>query len=102
MPAEMPAPKAATASTSRLAARISSDPHSSLKRAAQIQGHTMTNFVVATVQKESQKAIEQAQFVRLSAADQEATVLFYRYHGFQNSPDQSRTLFLPLASDRAL
>lgn len=72
MPSVMPALKAATASTSRLEARISSDLHSGLKRAPQIQGRTMTDFVVAAVQEAAQKAIEQAQFVRLSAADQEA------------------------------
>ena len=70
----MSAPNASAASTSRLEARISSDLHSTLKRAAQIQGRTMTDFVVAAVQEAAQKAIEQAQFIRLSAADQEAFV----------------------------
>lgn len=72
MPAVTPPPKASTASTSRLEARISPGLHSTLKRAAQIQGRTMTDFVIAAVQEAAQKAIEQAQFVRLSAADQEA------------------------------
>ena len=72
MPAVTTALKTSTASTSRLEARISTDLHSTLKRAAQLQGRTMTDFVVAAVQEAAQKAIEQAQFVRLSAADQEA------------------------------
>lgn len=72
MPAVTSAPKAPAASASRLEARISSDLHSTLKRAAQLQGRTMTDFVIAAVQEAAQKAIEQAQFVRLSAADQEA------------------------------
>ena len=37
-------------STARLEARISSDLHSMLKRAAEIQGRTMTDFVVSAVQ----------------------------------------------------
>jgi uncharacterized protein (DUF1778 family) len=57
MPTVMSAPKAAAASTSRLEARISSDLHSSLKRAAQIQGRTMTDFVIAAVQEVAQKRL---------------------------------------------
>ena len=37
-------------STARLEARISTDLHSMLKRAAELQGRTMTDFVVAAVQ----------------------------------------------------
>jgi uncharacterized protein (DUF1778 family) len=64
--------KASPASTSRLEARISSDLHSTLKRAAEIQGRTMTDFVVAAVQEAAQKAIAQAEFMHLAVADQEA------------------------------
>lgn len=42
-----------------------------LKRAAELQGRTMTDFVVAAVQDAAQRAIEQAEVVRLSLADQE-------------------------------
>ena len=62
---------AATISTARLEARISTDLHSMLKRAAELQGRTMTDFVVAAVQDAAQRAIEQAEVVRLSLADQE-------------------------------
>lgn len=41
-----------------------------LKRAAEIQGRTMTDFVVAAVQVAAQHAIEQADVIRLSLADQ--------------------------------
>ncbi len=58
-------------STSRLEARISSDLHALLKRAAELHGCTMTDFVVAAVQEAAQRAIEQAEVVRLSLADQE-------------------------------
>lgn len=60
-----------TASTARLEARISTDLHSMLKRAAELQGRTMTDFVVAAVQDAAHRAIEQADVIRLSLADQE-------------------------------
>lgn len=58
-------------STARLEARISTDLHTMLKRAAEIQGRTMTDFVVSAVQDAAQRAIEQAEVVRLTLADQE-------------------------------
>jgi uncharacterized protein (DUF1778 family) len=60
----------ATLSTARLEARISTDLHAMLKRAADMQGRTMTDFVVAAVQQAAQQAIEQAEVIRLSLADQ--------------------------------
>lgn len=58
-------------STARLEARISTELHALLKRAAELQGRTMTDFVIAAVQDAAQRAIEQAEVVRLSLADQE-------------------------------
>ncbi len=58
-------------STARLEARISTDLHSMLKRAAEIQGRTMTDFVVTAVQAAAQSTIEHAEVIRLSIADQE-------------------------------
>ncbi len=57
--------------TARLEARISTDLHALLKRAAELQGRTMTDFVVSAVHDAAQRAIEQAEIVRLSLADQE-------------------------------
>lgn len=57
--------------TARLEARISTDLHTMLKRAAELQGRTMTDFVIAAVQDAAQHAIEQAELMRLSLADQE-------------------------------
>ena len=57
--------------TARLEARISTDLHALLKRAAELQGRTMTDFVVSAVQDAAQRAIEQAEVVRLSLDDQE-------------------------------
>lgn len=57
--------------TARLEARISTDLHGLLKRAAELQGRTMTDFVVSAVQDAAQRAIEQAEVIRLSMADQQ-------------------------------
>jgi uncharacterized protein (DUF1778 family) len=56
--------------TARLEARISADLHAMLKRVAELQGRTMTDFVVSAVQEAAQRAIEQAEVIRLSRADQ--------------------------------
>ena len=65
------APPTASAATARLEARISTDLHSMLKRAAERQGRPMTDFVIAAVQEAAQQAIAQAEIIRLSLADQE-------------------------------
>ena len=57
--------------TARLEARISTDLHAMLKRAAELQGRTRTDFVVTAVQDAAQRTIEQAEVIRLSLADQE-------------------------------
>ena len=58
-------------STARLEARISPDLHAMLKRVAELQGRTMTDFVVAAVQEAAQRALDQSEVIRLSLADQE-------------------------------
>ena len=56
--------------TARLEARISPDLHKMLKRAAELQGSSLTRFVVTAVQKAAAQAIEEAEVIRLSLADQ--------------------------------
>lgn len=56
--------------TARLEARISADLHSLLKRAAELQGRTVTDFVVVAVQEAAQRAIERVDVIRLSLEDQ--------------------------------
>lgn len=56
--------------TVRLQARISPDLHALLKRAAELQERIMTGFVASAVHDAAQQAIEQAEFARLSPADQ--------------------------------
>lgn len=57
--------------SARLEARIDTELHVMLKRAAEIQGRTMTDFVISAVQDAAQRAIEQAELIRLSLADQQ-------------------------------
>lgn len=60
-----------TPTTARLEARISTDLHALLKRAAELQGRTMTDFVVAAVQDAARRAIDQTDVIRMALADQE-------------------------------
>jgi uncharacterized protein (DUF1778 family) len=61
----------ATSSTARLEARISTELHAMIKRAAELQGCTMTDFVVSAVKAAAQRAIERAEVIQLSLSDQE-------------------------------
>lgn len=58
-------------STARLEGRISTELHAMLKRAAEVQGRSLTDFVVSAVQEAAQRAIEQGEVIRLSLADSE-------------------------------
>jgi uncharacterized protein (DUF1778 family) len=54
----------------RLEARLPANVHKLLKRAVEIQGRTLTDFVVAAAQEAACRTIEEADVVRLSAEDQ--------------------------------
>ncbi len=56
--------------TARLEARLPADIHAMLKRAAQIQGRTLTDFVVTAAQEAARHTIEDAEIIRLSAEGQ--------------------------------
>ncbi len=60
-----------TRTTARLEARISPDLHATLKRAAELQDRTLTDFVIAAVQEAAQRAIQQAEVITLALEDQE-------------------------------
>ena len=62
--------KAQTRST-RLEARIAPQALAAVKRAAEIQGRSISDFVVAAAQEAAQKTIAETQIIRLSLADQE-------------------------------
>jgi uncharacterized protein (DUF1778 family) len=54
----------------RLEARLPPDVMARLKRAAEIQGRTLTDFVVAAADEAACRTIEQTEILRLSAEDQ--------------------------------
>ncbi len=56
----------------RLEARVSREAEKTIKRAAELQGRTITDFVVTAAVKTAQKAIEDAELLRLTIEDQEA------------------------------
>jgi len=58
--------------STRLEARISPDALAAVKRAAEIQGRSVSDFVVAAAQEAAQKAIAETQIIRLSLDDQHA------------------------------
>jgi len=72
------------APTPRLEARISTELNAILKRAAEIQGRSLTDFVVSAVREAAQRAIEQGEVVRMSLADSERCA-----QALQSPPDPS-------------
>jgi uncharacterized protein (DUF1778 family) len=60
--------------TARIEARIAPDALAVVKRAAELQGRSVSDFVVAAAQDAAQKAIEETQIIRLSVEDQRAFV----------------------------
>ena len=54
----------------RLEARLPAKVHKLLKRAAELQGRTLTDFVVAAAHEAACRAIEEAEVVRFSIEDQ--------------------------------
>ena len=60
-----------TSTTARLEARLPVDVHAMLKRAAEIEGRSLTDFVVAAASAAARKTIEDTEMIRLSIADQE-------------------------------
>ena len=61
---------AKVSTAARLEARLPADVHVLLKRAAEIQGRTLTDFVVAAARDAACRAIEETEILRLSVEDQ--------------------------------
>jgi uncharacterized protein (DUF1778 family) len=57
--------------TARLEARLPASVYATLKRAAELQGRSLTDFVVSAAQLAAQRAIEDETLIRLSAQDQQ-------------------------------
>ncbi len=56
--------------TERLQARIAPEALAIVKRAAEMEGRSVSDFVVAAAQAAAQRSIEQTQIIRLSVEDQ--------------------------------
>ena len=56
--------------TSRLEARLPASIYATLKRAAELKGRSITDFVVSAAHEAAQRAIEEEGVIRLSAEDQ--------------------------------
>jgi len=57
--------------SARLEARIAPEALATVKRAAELQGRSISDFVVAAAQEAAQRTIDEAQIIRLSLTDQE-------------------------------
>jgi uncharacterized protein (DUF1778 family) len=62
--------KNSKSTTARLEARLPPEVHAMLKRAAEIQGRTLTDFVVAASSEAARQTIEATEIIRLSVEDQ--------------------------------
>lgn len=57
--------------TARVEARIAPDALAVVRRAAELQGRSVSDFLVAAAVKDAQRTIEDAQIIRLSVEDQQ-------------------------------
>ena len=60
--------------SARIEARIAPDALAVVKRAAELQGRSVSDFVVAAAQEAAHRTIEETQIIRLSIEDQERFV----------------------------
>jgi uncharacterized protein (DUF1778 family) len=58
--------------TARIEARIAPDALAVVRRAAELQGRSVSDFVVAAAQEAAHRTIEETQIIRLSLEDQRA------------------------------
>jgi uncharacterized protein (DUF1778 family) len=63
-----------TSTTARLNTTISAELHALLEHAAEIDGRTISDFVIATMQAAAQQTIANAEIIHLSEAGQAAFV----------------------------
>ena len=60
------------ARTERLEARVSADQKNLFQRAAELQGRTLTDFVIASVHEAAVRTIEDLQSIKLTAEESRA------------------------------
>jgi uncharacterized protein (DUF1778 family) len=64
-------PISEVARTARVEARIAPDALAVVRRAAELQGRSVSDFLVAAALKDAQRTIEDAQIIRLAVDDQQ-------------------------------
>ncbi len=60
----------ATLATARFEARLTRNVHALLKRAAELEGRSLSDFVISAAQVAAQKTIAEKELIALSVADQ--------------------------------
>lgn len=83
--------------TARLEARIAPDTLAIVRRAAEIQGRSISEFVVTAAQEAATRTIEETEIIRLSIAGQRAFA-----EAIINPPAPSKGLKRAFASHRRL
>jgi uncharacterized protein (DUF1778 family) len=83
--------------TARLEARITPDALAVVRRAAELQGRSVSDFVVAAAQEAANRTIEETQIIRLSVGDQRAFA-----DAILNPPRPSATLIRAAEAHRRL
>lgn len=58
--------------TSRVEARLTPDTLAAVRRAAELQGRSVSDFIVEAAREAARRAIEETQIIRLSVEDQRA------------------------------
>ena len=64
-------PQPSSSRSARIEARISPDILAAVKRAAEIEGRSISDFVVDAARHAAERTIEETQIIRLSLAEQE-------------------------------
>lgn len=82
--------------TARLEARITREGLAVVRRAAEIQGRSISDFVVAAAQEAAQKAVAEVELIRLSREAQETFAAL-----LLNPPKPNRALKKAFALHRA-
>jgi uncharacterized protein (DUF1778 family) len=83
--------------TARLEARITPDALAIVRRAAEIQGRSVSEFVVAAAEAAATRTIEEVEIIRLSVAGQRAFA-----DAIINPPEPSEGLKKAIADHRRL
>jgi uncharacterized protein (DUF1778 family) len=81
----------------RIEARIAPDALAAIRHAAEIQGRSVSDFVVAAAQEAAQKTVAEAELIRLSRAAQEQFVSL-----LLNPPPPADALLRALERHRSL